>query len=407
MLTIWKIAYRDLSRNRRRSILTLVAVALGLGLLVLMAGIVAGELGGIMENSIRLQTGHLQIRAESYEEEKQSLKWEHLLENPQGLADQIKTVAGVRSAAPVLWASGMLGTREDNVGVRIFGIDTQAETSLPIIEGLTAGETLSPDDRGGLLIGETLADSLGLSPGDTVNLLVSTADEKPEEAIFTIRGLYSTGVPAYDEATIFLPLDKAQSFTRTEDHASAIILLLDDQDYAATLAPALEAPQLQVLTWQEMNQVLLDAAQMSTGFMSMLNLVVLAVVAVIIANTLLMAVFERFREMGILASLGMKGRQILAMFMLEALTLGVVGILLGVLVGSIGVGYFAKYGLAIGETANVGSATMPLSTVIYAEFPTQEMISLSLMSLFITLLAALYPAWLASRLEPIEALRAQ
>jgi ABC-type lipoprotein release transport system permease subunit len=214
-------------------------------------------------------------------------------------------------------------------------------------------------------------------------------------------------VPAYDEATLFLPLDKAQSFTRTEDHASAIILLLDDQDYAATLAPALEAPQLQVLTWQEMNQVLLDAAQMSTGFMSMLNLVVLAVVAVIIANTLLMAVFERFREMGILASLGMKGRQILAMFMLEALTLGVVGILLGVLVGSIGVGYFAKYGLAIGETANVGSATMPLSTVIYAEFPTQEMISLSLMSLFITLLAALYPAWLASRLEPIEALRAQ
>jgi ABC-type lipoprotein release transport system permease subunit len=407
MLKIWRIAYRDLNRNRRRSILTLVAVALGLGLLVVMAGIVDGELDGIMQNSIHLQTGHLQIRDESYEEEKLSLKWEDLLENPQALLDQLANIEGIRAAAPVLWASGMLGTREDNVGVRVFGMDTSAETSLPFKEGITAGEYLSMDDREGLLIGKPMAENLNLSPGDQVSLLVSTANEQPDEALFTIRGLYSTGVPVYDESTILLPLDKAQSFTRTENHASAIFILLEDQDYADILAPALEAPQFQILTWREMNQVFLDAAQMSISFMMLLNLVVLAVVAVIIANTLLMSVFERFREMGILAALGMKGRQILSMFLMEAFILGVVGILLGVLLGGLGIGYFAKYGIEIGDMAGTTSAAMPVSSTIYAHFPVNDVVSLSVTGLVITMLAALYPSWMASRLEPIEALRAQ
>ncbi|MGD9093629.1 MAG: FtsX-like permease family protein, partial [Anaerolineales bacterium] len=403
----WRIAYRDLNRNRRRSILTLIAVALGLGLLVVMAGLVAGELDGIMQNSIHLQTGHMQIRATSYEEGKQSLKWEDLLENPQILADQIEKIEGVKAAAPVLWASGVLGTREDNVGVRIYGIDTEAVTSSPFRDGIIAGEYLATDDREGLLIGGVLADSLNLHPGDQVSLLVSTADEHPDEALFTIRGLYSTGVPVYDETTLFLPLDKAQSFTRTENHASIIFILLDEQDYADTLAATLEAPQYQVLTWRDMNRVLLDALQMSNAFMTLLNLVVLAVVGVVIANTLLMAVFERVRDMGVLAALGMKGRQILTMFLLQALTLGVVGILIGILLGSIGIGYLAKFGLVIGDAAGTGSAAMPISSTIYAQFPLRDIIILSATGLVITMLAALYPSWLASRLEPIEALRAQ
>jgi ABC-type lipoprotein release transport system permease subunit len=156
-----------------------------------------------------------------------------------------------------------------------------------------------------------------------------------------------------------------------------------------------------------MNRVLLDALQMSNAFMTLLNLVVLAVVGVVIANTLLMAVFERVRDMGVLAALGMKGRQILTMFLLQALTLGVVGILIGILLGSIGIGYLAKFGLVIGDAAGTGSAAMPISSTIYAQFPLRDIIILSATGLVITMLAALYPSWLASRLEPIEALRAQ
>jgi ABC-type lipoprotein release transport system permease subunit len=406
MLRLWRIAYRDLRRNKRRSILTLIAVALGMGLLVTLSGLVEGEIAGALENSIRLQTGHLQVREESYDEDKVSLKWEDLLANAPGLAVQVQALPGVRAATPMLWASGILGTRDETVGVRVFGIDPFSEAHAPIRESLVAGQFLSPDDRSGILIGQQLAKSLGLAEGSQISLMVNTADEQPDEAIFTIRGLYNTGVPSYDESTIFLPLAKAQAFTRTEGRASAILVLLHRQEDADAIAATLRAPQLEVLTWRDLNQLFLSTIEVSMSFMYLMYLIVLAIVAVVIANTLLMSVFERTREMGILAALGMKGRQILTMFLLEAGMLGIAGIVLGILLGSLGVLYLATVGLDIGVEAGVASTSFALSSTIYARFAPSAMAGLSIAGLVITLLASLYPAWFAARMEPIDALRA-
>ncbi len=407
MRQLWKIAYRDLARNRRRSLLTLVAVALGVAMLVTLTGLYAGAIEGSIANNIRLQTGHLQLREESYDEDKVTLAWEDLLDNAEELAAQVQAVDGVAAASPVLWASGIVSTREDSLGVRVVGIDPLSDLHESVRDGVVVGEFLQPDDRSGVLMGQRLAESLGLTVGDQVSLLVNTSNQQADEATFTVRGLYATGVPSYDDIMVFLPLSKAQAFTRTEGRASAIVALLEDREHADAIAAALRTPGFTVLTWRDMNQVILQAVETSMGITYLMYLIVLAVVAVVIANTLLMSVFERVREMGILAALGMKGRQILGMFLLEAGTLGLVGVLLGVLVGSLGVLYLATVGLHIGEMATVASAEVAYGEVIYGEFDLEGMLGLSVGAMVIILVASLYPAWFAARLEPIDALRGQ
>ncbi len=405
MLMLSRLAFRDLTRNKRRSLLTLLAVALGLTLLIVTNGLVEGEMAGALENTIRLQTGHVQVRAESYEEEKVSLKWERLLNDTSNLAARAQALPGVKAATPVLWASGILGSEDEATSVRVFGIDPQSTAYAPIKESIVVGTFLAPDDRGGVLIGEKLAASLGLGEGSQVSLLVNTSNEQPDEALFVIRGLFDTKSPAYDQTTVFMPLAKAQAFTRTEGRASAILILLDQPNDAEAVAAALRGSGLRTLTYQELNQVILQAIEASAGIINLLYLLVLAVVAVVIANTLLMSVFERTREMGILASLGMKGRQILSMFLMEASTLALTGIFIGIVFGSLGVLYFSVVGYSIsGETEVAGSA-MAISTISYARYSTSSVLGLSIAEFIITLLASLYPAWHAARLEPMGALR--
>ena len=407
MFRLWRIAIRDLGRNKRRSALTLIAVMMGLALLIALHSFEMGAMQGSIENNIRVQSGHVQVRGESYDQDKVSLKWEDLLEEPLGLAAQAQTLADVRGAAPVLWAGGILATVEESVGVRVFGIDPLSEMAAPFREDLV-GEFLTPDDRGGVLISQRLANNLRLAAGDDVSLLINTSGEQPDEATFTIRGLYDTGLPGFDEATIFLPLAKAQAFTRAGERASAVVVLLHDQEDADAVAAALRAPGLDVLTWRDLNQMMLQAMESSMGILYLLYLVVLAIVAVVVANTLLMSVFERTREMGILAALGMKGRQIMAMFVLEAATLGAIGVILGVLLGSLGVYYMATEGIYLGDIdiANTVSVDIAYGETMYAAFQWADTAVLSIVCWIIMLLASLYPAWFATRKEPIDALRA-
>ncbi len=401
---LWAIAYRDLGRNRRRSFFSLMAVALGLTLLIVLDGFISGIMESTLENSIRLETGHVQVRATSYEDEKVSLQWDDLLDSPDALAARASALSEVRAAAPVLWASGILNTREESVGTRIFGIDATSSLYDPFREAMVAGEFLAPDDRRGILIGQRLADDLGLGVGDRASLAVVDSDGRGTEGTFTIRGLFSTGVFSYDDGAVFMPLSKAQALTRTDGHASAIVLLLHRQDDADQVAAALKSPGVAVLTWEKLLEVFLITIETGMAFYVILYGIVILIVAVIIANTLLMSVFERVRELGILAALGMKGRQIMLMFFLEAALLGLAGLAVGIVLGSAGVAYLAQTGIPIGSMGEA-AAGIALGSTMNARFNPGGMLSLSAWTFAITLLASLYPAWFAARLEPVEALR--
>jgi ABC-type lipoprotein release transport system permease subunit len=406
MLRLWRIAVRDVIRNKRRSGLTLIAIALGLALVIALHAFEIGAMEGSIDNNIRVQSGHVQVRAESYEDDKISLQWEDLLEDPQLLVDQARSLAEVQAAAPVLWAGGILSTVEDTVGVRVIGIDPLAELAAVYQEDLE-GEFLTPEDRSGILISRRLASNLNLAVGDDISLLINTSGEQPDEAAFTIRGLFDTGLPGFDELTVFLPLEKAQTFTRVGGRASTVMILLHDQNTAESVAGELARPGVKILTWRDLNQIMLQARESSMAILYLFYLIVLAIVAVVVANTLLMSVFERTREMGILAALGLKGRQIMLMFLMESATLGALGVVLGVVIGSLGVYYLATQGIHIGAYyADQISSELAYGETIYASFQWSATAVLALVCWLITMLASLYPAWFATRKEPIDALRA-
>lgn len=402
---LWTIAYRDLLRNRRRSILTLLAVALGLAMLMVFNGLVAGVWEDALQNSIRLRTGHLQFRAPSYEEKKLSLQWKDLLDNPEGLATRLKRMSQVKAATPVLWAGTILNTGDESVSLQIFGIDPTSPFYDPIRESLVSGQFLTPDDRSGIMMGQALAASLGVGVGQRVNLALVNADGNADEANFTIRGLFSTGIVSYDESAVFMPLSKAQAFARTGERASAVVVLLHRQEDTDKVAAAIQSQNVTTLTWRDSNQLVLQTVDTAMSFYAILDGIVMLIVAVIIANTLLMAVFERIREIGILAALGMKGRQILQVFLFEALILGLAGVVVGFALGLMGVAYLSNVGIPLGAAASVAGSNFAVGSTMYAHFVLGTFMWLSLWTLVFVLLASLYPARYAAQQEPVEALR--
>jgi ABC-type lipoprotein release transport system permease subunit len=401
MIQLYKMAWRDLGRNRRRTFFSMLALAFGVALLIFMASFIAGEMRGALQTSIKLQSGHLQVRAASYNEDKTSLKWEDLIENPDALAAQIAARPEVLTATPRLYATGIVAAGDTSTGVRVIGIDPASAASAPFRDGMVSGDYLSADDRGGLLMGRTLADKLRLAPGDTINLLVNTSNGDVDQQPFVIRGLYSTDTPGYDESTVFLPLAKAQAIARAENHASVIFILLKDQDQTDAVAAALQAPAYQVKTFVQLNTLLSEFEQFANVYMYIFYLIVLGITATVIINTLIMSVFERTREIGILAAMGMRGRRIMAMFFAESSLLAVGGIAMGIVLGSLLSAYVQRYGFFIGDFGITG---ILIGERIYTYLTLNDIVTLTIMAFVITLLAALYPAWLAAHMEPVEAL---
>lgn len=406
MLQQYKLAFRNLNRNRRRSILSGLAVALGLALLLLIAAVVRGEMEGSIAKTIQLVSGHVQIRSSNYIESKSSLKWADLVADPQKIIADLQGSSQIndlmQTATPRLYASAIISSGNDSIGVQLLGIDPPSTANDPFVNGLTSGSFITPEDSNGVVIGQLLADKLKIKAGESITLLVNTSNGNVNQQDFIVRGLYTTHTPSYDESTILMPLEKAQAITATQNHVSSIFILLKDRDQAEAFAAAVKGAGYQVKTWKDMNQLLLDTEELSNSFMIIIYLIVLAITATVIVNTLIMSVFERTREIGILAALGMKGRNILSLFLAEASILTVGGIGFGLVLGWLVCLYFEKIGFAIGDLGVRNG--MLFGERIYALINGGDVVNLTIVAFVVTMAASLYPAILAARLEPVDAL---
>lgn len=405
MTQLLLMALRDLGRNKRRSFFSSLALGLGLGVLLTMAAVINGEMKGALDTTLRFESGHLQIRTPDYSDTKTSLAWKDLIENPDQMVSKLSGLDLVQAATPRLFASGMVTSGNESRGVRIIGIDPASAANEMYRKGLLEGNFLTADDRDGILIGKALAEKFNLTVGSKFELLANTSNGEVIGQPFTVRGIFSTGMTGYDRATVFLPLVKAQALTGANNRASTIFILLKDKEQAEAVKTAIQAPGYKVQTWQEMNKLLTQTEQMANSFMVVFYLIILGITATVITNTLVMSVYERTREIGILAAIGMKSGRILVMFLAESFLLGLGGILLGYVIGGALIWYFSTIGFYIGNAGLNATSGLLLQDTIYASPTLKDTITLSLVAVIVAVLAGLNPAFTASRMEPVDALR--
>jgi putative ABC transport system permease protein len=251
------------------------------------------------------------------------------------------------------------------------------------------------------MIGQPLAEKFNLKVGGSITMLVNTSNGNVDEQKFLIRGIYTTHTTSLDKAVVLMPLSKAQAITQTDNHASILFVLLNHIEQTDAVAAALQTSQYEVVTWSQMNELLSLIDEIYGSYIFILYLIVLAITATVVINTLIMSVYERTREIGILSAMGMKSTRIMALFFAESGMIAVCGIIMGLVIGGILVTYATKVGFYFGD---LGTTGMILGDVIYAKLKMNDAITLTIMSFFVTLAAGVYPAIMEERMEPVEAL---
>ena len=407
MNLILTLAWRNLWRNKRRSMISLAAIAFALLMQAAQVGLQQGTYTENIEVAIRLSSLHMQVQAPDYADKptlRNSFSYNAAVRGPLDSSEL------VTAYTPRIYSDGLISVGEKSMGVMIIALDPAAEQGISDFhKKVNAGAFLQSADAFDIVVGYKLLENLGAAIGDSVVVLSQGFDGYLGNFFFRIVGTIKTGSPESDRFGIFMPLGTAQELMGMWGRASVVAIALPSLDdipaAQAELQPHYAAQNLAVRPW---NEVLSSLKQMIefdriSGDIQMLLLTM--VIAIGILNTLIMSVTERFREFGIMLSLGMRNGALARMVMWEVLMLA----LLGVLAGN---------ALALGVNAWLTFSPIELGgdlVEIYEEWGFLPIMRSSLAPMIFirssltifgfTLLAALYPVWKTFRLEPLRGIR--
>ncbi len=394
-------------RNWRRTTIALVAIVLGLILLLMMDGLIKGSDQAIFGNAVRLYGGNLQVHAPGYRDKAARLPMLPL-DDPEAVVQAARALPEVLAVAQRINTAGIIIHRGNSVPVAITAIQPEVEAPLSLqAENISQGRFLSPDDGDAIFIGKALADRLQVGVGDNVTLLGRSKNEAMRQHNFTVVGIFDLHTPDAEKGTVFIPLADAQTLYNLRDQVTEVPIFLKQIGSEATVMTALQTqlPGYEIDSWQTLKGDLKDTLNTKFAFTSFFGIIVIVIASIGILNLMLMAVFERTREMGVLAALGMKGRQIMGLFLLEGSLIGVVGAIVGCGLGFLLITLMGGVGIDLSKmTTGMGDIGVLMSGKLYPMVTAADLLSRAFIVVIITTMASLYPAWQASRKEPAQAL---
>jgi ABC-type lipoprotein release transport system permease subunit len=400
-----RLAWRNIWRHKRRTVIIVLAMSLSLALMMFYDGLMNGFTDAIYGNAVKVLGGNIQVHAEGYRSQANSTP---LLP----LADAGAVVSTAESNPMVVAATqrintgGLVTSREGAFAVGITGLEPEKELKVNIIgQYVTEGRNLTSDDTDNLLIGKGLADAMNVKVGDRVTMVGRSQHKEMRQRTMTIVGIYDLGMADIEKQTVYISLNEAKSLYELSAPTEIAIFLqhLGQEDEVITSLKS-SVSGYEIESFQANYPDLANAISSKSGVMNIFSVIIIAIAGVGILNLLLMAIYERTREIGVLGAMGLKPRQISTLFVLEGIMIGLVGVVVGILFGLAINGALMKNGMDFGSLTQAASYMALVKDKVYPTWGIEKLPMRASMVAIISALAALIPAIEAGRREPAEAL---
>ena len=401
------LANRNLLRNRRRTIITLVTMIFGISTLTLLGALNDGWLDQMRTNFILSFTGHVQVHAKGFEAS-QNLQ--------DSISDPDEIIGYTNYPEIIGWTqrirtSGLASLGGSSAGVQIMATDPEQETWVTTMhENIHSGRWLNPGMPNDLILGNIVAQSIGASLGDKVILMAQRINGEMISEVFYLRGTLATGAPQIDRTLAIISLNTAQEWLGMEHSVTDIVIRADQHENTETLfrlfKQQLPPDKYEILRWQELDPMVSQWLNFSDAYGLVVILVVVLLVLTEILNTMLIALHDRQKELGIMIAIGTRKPEIFVMLLLEAVLLILLGSLLGYLSGGLLVYSLSDSGIDLSHFSNAFQFFY-MDPVIHPLLTINTALRILGTTLLAAIIAGIYPAWKATQLPVSESIRIQ
>ncbi|MGI6609077.1 MAG: ABC transporter permease [Limnochordia bacterium] len=417
MSFLFRIAFKNLFRHRLRTLVSIVAIAFSVLLVVFARGYITGMVDTVSVDHIYYNSGHIKLVDRDYREQERLLPLNHPVDG-WGSGDldemiaELKEIKGMTMVVPRLKFGAMVSFEDELIGIGGWGVDPQKELAFTSIQDYLVEGRMVEFGKMEVAMGTELLRKIDRQVGDKVTVVFNDAFNSLTGATFEIVGRFQSGIKLLNEAVFYLPLDQAQRLLDMKGQTTELLLVTSGRETIDEVLPEVKSLLAQrgederyvALSFRETSDLIpwMDLAELIYNQVYVF-LVVLA--CIVVVNTMIMIVVERTQEIGMMAALGLEGRGIMQLFLIEGGLMGVVGSLIGALLGSFLTGYFAKVGMDFSSATSGFSTDIVFDSIVYPSADPGNTIFAFVLGVVIVTLASVLPARKAARLEPTEAMR--
>lgn len=405
MIILVKMALRNIFRNKKRSLITLIAVSFGLSALIFLRSFMYGAQSQMIENITRTLTSDAQIVPKALENIYNANGY---LETADEIRAFLKADSRVEGVAERVIAAGILSSATSSIPAYIVGGTREMEEAIKSKNTLVEGRDLEATDEHGAIIGKKMREVLGVELGEKIVLTAQDYYGSMAGEALKLVGTFETGNDQIDNGTIIIRIETAQRLLSIDKKISKFAIKVRDgvsvENVVKDLREKIGSSEIKVLMWQELIPMMAQLIQFQNGTLFVVVMIVLIVVAAGILNTLMMSIIERIREFGLMMALGTTPQQVIFLVITESFILTMVGAVLGF---SVGIGlsiYMGHRGIDLTSFVSTFSNFL-IGSHVYPKIDWAYMLLFVVVVFISNLLVSFYPAWRASKLEPVEAMR--